>query len=212
MKTAEERGRFRLSLRSIMIAVAVCALVLTPVVWMARQNRLLQFAQMRALEAELMARQQAERARYAAQVQSAQALFVSKAADPSDHPEEGLPAPKANGIWAALGVNRVVFRQSEVKGLTIEFTLVNDGEATIDPKIGESRIVVQGKELADSGLIMGNGPRDARFTALPPGEHLSFSYSLGDHFKEPGIYRVSWRGANFRSPEVVFRVLPEKAD
>jgi hypothetical protein len=109
-------------------------------------------------------------------------------------------------------MNYVVFHRGEVDGLKVEFTLVNDGEATIDPKIGESRIVVQGKELAESGLILGNGPRDARFAALPPGQCLRFNSSLGDYFKEPGNYRVSWRGANFRSPEVVFRVLPENAD
>ena len=58
----------------------------------------------------------------------------------------------------------------------------------------------------------GDDPRDARFAALPPGDHLRFVYVLGDHFKGPGVYRVSWRGANFRSPVVVFRVLPEKAN
>ena len=108
-------------------------------------------------------------------------------------------------------MNHAVFLRGEEAGLSVEFTLVNDGEAEIDPKIGESRIVVNGKELADSGLILGNGPRDARFAALPPGEHLRFGYALGDHFQEPGIYRVSWRGANFRSPEVVFRVLAKDA-
>ena len=109
-------------------------------------------------------------------------------------------------------MNHAVFRHGDAKGLTIEFTLVNDGEAIIDPRIGESRIVVNGDELTDSGLKLGDGPRDARFAALPPGDHLRFGYVLGDHFKEPGVYRVSWRGANFRSPEVVFRVLPEKAN
>ena len=166
---------------------------------------------MRAIDAERRARAEAARAQYVAQVRAAQAQFASKATDPADHPEEGSTARKRGGLWAALGVNHAVFRRGEAKGLNVEFTLVNDGEAIIDPKIGESRIVVNGEELADSGLILGNGPRDARFAALPPGEHLRFGYALGDHFQEPGVYRVSWRGANFRSPEVVFRVLPEKA-
>jgi len=42
------------------------------------------------------------------------------------------------------------------------------------------------------------------------GDHLCFSYALGDHFRKPGIYRVTWRGTGFRSPEVVFRVLPDR--
>ena len=123
-----------------------------------------------------------------------------------------MTTPKTGGLWAALTANHAVFRRGETNGLNVEFTLVNDGGVTVDPKIGESRIVVNGEELADSGLILGNGPRDARFAALPPGDYLRFSYALGDHFKEPGVYRVSWRGADFRSPEVVFRVLGGKPD
>src|SRR5262249_54659957 len=92
----------------------------------------------------------------------------------------------------------------------ITFTLVNDGNQVIDPKIPSARIVVNGKPLPDSGLIFGNGPRDARFTALPPGDHLLFGYALGSHFKKPGVYRVHWEGEGFRSPEVVFRVLPKQ--
>jgi hypothetical protein len=211
MQAAEEH-RFRLSVRTLMIAVAVCALLLAPLIWLMRQNALLRSQQMRAVEAERMARAAAERAVYASLIRSAQAQVVSKASYADDHPEEGSPVPKRGGLWVALGVNHVVFRRGDAKGLDVEFSLVNDSEETIDPKIAESRIVVNGKELVDSGLILGNGPRDARFAALPPGEHLQFGYSLGDYFKEPGVYRVSWRGANFRSPEVVFRVLPEKTD
>jgi len=60
-------------------------------------------------------------------------------------------------------------------------------------------------------LVLGSGPKDARFKELPPGDSLQFSFSLGDHFKEPGTHRVSWKGTGFYSPEIVFRVLPEKA-
>jgi hypothetical protein len=203
--------RFRFAVRSLMIAVAVCALLLVPVVWVAQQTALVRAERMRAIDAERRARAEAARAQYVAQVRSAHARFESQAADPAEPPQAGAPARNRGGLWAALGVNHAVFRRGEEAGLSVEFTLVNDGEATIDPKIGESRIVVNGEELADSGLILGNGPRDARFAALPPGEHLRFGYALGEHFKEPGIYRVSWRGANFRSPEVVFRVLAKDA-
>ena len=207
-----EARRFRFSIRSLMITVAVCALLLIPVIWVTRQNALLQIERMRAVEAEQRARAEAAQAQSLARFHAAQVLSVSKAVNPADSSEKGLPVRERGGLWAALGVNHVVFHLGEMEGLNVEFTLVNDGEVTMDPKIGESRIVVNGKELADSGLILGNGPRDARFAALPPGQCLRFSYSLGDYFKEPGIYRVSWRGANFRSPEVVFRVLPEKAN
>ena len=38
-----------------------------------------------------------------------------------------------------------------------------------------------------------------------------FDCLLGDQFKEPATYRVSWKGAGFRSSELVFRVLPKQS-
>jgi hypothetical protein len=94
--------------------------------------------------------------------------------------------------------------------MTVEFTLFNDGETAVDPQIDKSRIIINGKELSVSGLILGTGPRDATFRELPPGATLQFGYALGKHFEEPGVYRVSWLGERFRSPEVVLRVLREE--
>jgi hypothetical protein len=211
MADATKPRRFRLSIRSLMIAIAVTAVALVPFLWVARQTALLRAQAMRALDAEHRARVEAERARYVALVRAAQAQFGAKAADPSVRPDDESTAGNPGGLWAALAVNHAAFRRGEAEGLYVEFTLVNDGEATVDPKVGESRIVVDGAELADSGLILGNGPRDARFAALPPGDYLRFGSALGDHFREPGIYRVAWRMADFRSPEVVIRVLPDEA-
>jgi hypothetical protein len=63
MKATEQQRRFRLSLRALMIAVAACALFLAPMIWVARQNALLRYVQVRAIEAERRARVEAERAR-----------------------------------------------------------------------------------------------------------------------------------------------------
>jgi hypothetical protein len=122
-------------------------------------------------------------------------------------PEKSLSGA-GPGLWAALSVNHAVFRPEETKALNVEFILINDGDRVLDPRIADSRIIIDGKELADSGFILSNGPRDARFDALPPGEILRFAYALGKYFEEPGVYRVSWQGVGFRSPEVVLRVLP----
>jgi hypothetical protein len=36
---------------------------------------------------------------------------------------------------------------------------------------------------------------------------------MRDSFKEPGVYRIKWKGEGFEASEVVFRVMPrEKAD
>jgi hypothetical protein len=95
--------------------------------------------------------------------------------------------------------------------MRIEFTLVNDGDQVIDPKIPESHLVINGKELPDSGLILSRIPKEARSKALSPGESLQFDCLLGDQFKEPGVYRISWKGAGFHSPEIVLRILPDRA-
>ena len=115
-------------------------------------------------------------------------------------------------LWAALSVSRPVFRAGSTKELLIHFTLVNDGVKPIDPKIESSKIIINGEELENSALILGNGPRDARWNALPPGDMLEFTYALEDYFKKPGIYRVSWKGDNFEAPTIVFRVMPYKTD
>jgi len=199
MVEATGQRRFRLSIRTLMTVVALCALLLVPLVWMVRRAQLQ--VTMERLAAE-NARAQAEKA--VAQARSAQVVFTANKAGTTDQ-------PKAGSLWAVLSVNHPLFKAGQTKDLRIEFTLVNDGDGVTDPKISESRIVINGKELADSGLILGSGPNDARFKALSPGDSLQFSLLLGDEFKEPGTYRVSWKGRGFQSPEIVLRILPEEA-
>jgi hypothetical protein len=183
MDNSSRHHRFRFSIRSLMIAVAVCALVLLPILWTGRNQRLLALAEMRAMNAELRARADMARAR----------------------------ALAASGLSAALNVNHSVFTFDDVKDLVVEFTIVNDGPQTIDPGIAGSRLIINGKEIEDSGLLLGNGPRDARFTALPPGDLIRFTTRLGDQFQVPGTYHISWRGSQFRTLEIPIRVLPVRS-
>ena len=184
-----------------MIAVALCALLLVLAVMTVRHFE----ARVRVerLLAE-QARNQAQQARYLAQVRSAQAAFVTAKLDTTDQ-------PKAGGLWAALSASHAIFRAGRTKDLRIEFTLVNDGDKGIDPKVSESRIIINGEELTDSGLILSSVQKGARFKALPPGATLQFSLPIGDQFRDPGTYRISWKGAGFQSPEIVLRVLSVEA-
>src|SRR5688572_8906238 len=100
-------------------------------------------------------------------------------------------------LWASLSVSRPLFHVGWTKELLVHFTLVNDGSKTLDPRIESSKIIINGVELEDSGFIFGNGPRDKRWRALPPGDSLEFSYALEKYFQAPGIYRVSWKGETF---------------
>jgi hypothetical protein len=192
--------RFRLSIKTLMVAVALCALLLALTVWTFRHFE----ARVRLYRAMAeQARDQAQRATYLAQMQSAQAALAAAKLGTAD-------MKKSGNLWAGLSVNHPIFKVGEAKDLRIEFTLVNDGDKVIDPKIPESRIVINGKELSDSGMILSSVQTGAHSDALSPGESLQVDCLLGDQFKEPGIYRVSWKGAGFQSSEIVLRILPKE--
>ena len=182
-----------------MIAIALCAVLLTLIAWMNRQVRE-QVREQRVLAQ--LARDEALRARFLAQASSAQAALNAAKLRPTTKAMTG-------NLWAALTVNHSTFKQAQTKDLRIEFSLVNDGDKVIDPKITESHIVINGKELVESGSVFGSVPKDVGIKPLAPGEGLQFSVLLGDHFKEPGIYQVSWKGVSFQSSEIVFRILPD---
>jgi hypothetical protein len=202
MVEATGHSRFRISIRTLMIAVALCAVLLAPVVYVFRHFE----AKARAARmAELVAREEADKARYLAQLRSAQAALGTASLG-------NTLQPKAGSLWAALSINHAIFEAGQTKDLRIEFTLVNDGDKVIDTKIQESRIKINSEELADSALVLGRVSTDASFKALSPGDSLQFSLLLGDRFQAPGTYRVSWKGAGFQSSEIVLRIVPEKAD
>jgi hypothetical protein len=118
---------------------------------------------------------------------------------------------KAGSLWAGLSVNYPIFKAGQTGDLRLEFALVNDGDRVLDPRIADSRIVIDGKELADSGSIFSSVREGVRPGAMSVGDRLRFGLPLGDRFKEPGTYRISWKGAGFHSPEIVLRILPEGA-
>jgi hypothetical protein len=198
MVEATRHQRFRFSIRTLMIAIALCALFLAPLIWMLRHLEL------QVTMERMAARAQAERALYLAQILSAQAALNAA--------EVGAAkGSKSGNLWAGISANHSTFKQEETKNLRIEFSLVNDGDEVIDPRIPESRVIINGKELADSVSAFSGFGKHAGFNSLSPGESLRFDWLLGDYFKEPGIYQVSWKGTGFLSSEVVLRVLPEKA-
>jgi hypothetical protein len=191
MVEAAGQRRFRLSIRTLMVAVALFALLLAPLVCT--------FRQIEAWRSELPRALAEERA-----AASAQAAFVAAKLGTADQAKSG-------SLWAGLSVNHPILRAGERKDLRIEFTLVYDGDKVIDPRIMETRIVINGKELTDSGMILRSERKGERFKALPPGVSLQFDCLLGDRFNEPAIYRVSWKGAGFQSSELVLRILPKEA-
>lgn len=118
--------------------------------------------------------------------------------------------PSRLNLWAAVAINDPLFQEGRTEKLMIYFALVNDGDSVVDPEIESSKLIINGTELNDSGLIFGNGPRDARWKALPPGKSLLFGYAMKSYFQKPGTYAVSWKGSDFETTPIVFRILPKE--
>jgi uncharacterized protein (TIGR03067 family) len=140
-------------------------------------------------------------------------LVLKRQPAPAKGKGKGKAAVKEESkLWAAISVNQPVFQEGDTgPGLfQINFTVVNDGDRTIDPECESSRLLINGKELKDWSFIVSNGPRDSRWKALPAKDHLVFGYALGKYFDKPGVYKVVWKGKKFQSPEIVFRVMPKK--
>ena|SRR6516225_8659958 len=115
---------------------------------------------------------------------------------------------KQVALWAGISVAQPILGEGGVEKLQISFGVVNDGSATVDPRIGASHLSVNGVEPKDWLVVINNGLRTPEFQALPPGHFLSFSYMLRRYFAKPGIYTVRWWGENFRAQPITFRVLP----
>jgi hypothetical protein len=142
---------------------------------------------------------------------------------------QGFDAPQRQALvaqgqlWSTITVNRPVFHEGRLQGearkpgiagevlehLMVHFAVVNDGDKTINPALESTQFLVNGKPLEGWPWIINNGPRDERFFALPPGDNIVFSLAMGKQFEKPGVYRISWKGKGFQSPEIVFRVLPK---
>ena len=112
-------------------------------------------------------------------------------------------------LWAGISVPKPIFGEGEAAKLQMSFGVVNDGSATVDPKIGASHLSINGVEPKDWLIVINNGLRTPEFEALPPGHVLSFGYLLGArYFAQPGVYTVRWWGENFKAQPITFRVLP----
>jgi hypothetical protein len=121
-------------------------------------------------------------------------------------------APK---LWAAISISRPVFDPEAYTAdrPKIHLGLVNDGTRTLETGLRESVLVVNGQlrrgEAWEAALK--DGLRGDTWEKLPPGGHVGVVCPLEDVITEPGTYRVSWKGRDFQSPEVVYRILPAKA-
>jgi len=100
---------------------------------------------------------------------------------------------------------------TETPSVMLTFVLLNDSEMPLDVEAGSWRIVINGSELNDSGMIFGNGPGPVGgYKVLNPGETYEFGKALPivEYFLPNGQYKVSWKGAAFHSPTITVTITP----
>lgn len=96
---------------------------------------------------------------------------------------------------------------TEPAHVQLVFILLNDAEFSIDSSPASWTLVIDGKEVGDSGQFFGNGP-------MPVGGHGKLnsggSYDFGKAFPAdrylPGVgeHKISWKGRGFQSPTITF--------
>jgi len=73
----------------------------------------------------------------------------------------------------------------------IGFEAVNRGAAAIDPQLHDAVLAANGQRVYAWDLAIQNGPRDASWTQLAPGQSVAMSWPLGDAmFEKPGTYEL----------------------
>ena len=94
--------------------------------------------------------------------------------------------------------------------LTVRVRVENEDDRTLDLQLPASRLSVDGHLLQAWNLAIGNGARDARESALPPGDAIEAARVLGRSLVDaPGEHEVSIEVLGVRSEPV--RVVVEPA-
>jgi hypothetical protein len=113
-------------------------------------------------------------------------------------------------IWCGISVSEPVLVLGRDKQLCLHLGLVNDGDRVVDPQLGATELLINGKPLEGWDFTINQGLRHVRATALPAGDSLGITFDLTRHFQKEGVYKVRWKGVDFESSEIVFRVVSEK--
>lgn len=115
----------------------------------------------------------------------------------------------AVSLVSAMSAPVTSFTNETIHDLVVHFKLKNESSRHVDPELTKSELVIDGKPLKESALLFGSGPRDKRFSSLPPGDKLEFAYPLGHYIQEPGTHTLVWRSKGYRQSELTIKVAKE---
>jgi hypothetical protein len=114
-------------------------------------------------------------------------------------------------IKLVLGVEPQKLTMSERKNFRISLSATNEGGVIIDPHLHEAKLFVNGKESKVWSLAIGNGKREAKWFALPPGETVSMTWSsMGESLlTRPGVFTLALRFDEMQLAPIQVQVLAE---
>ena len=102
---------------------------------------------------------------------------------------------KAEMIKVALTAEPLQFTMSERKNFKISIAATNQGDEVVNPELYRAKLSINGEDSIVWMLAIGNGAREKKWFALPPGETVSLTWpSLGESlFPNPGVFEMVLR-------------------
>ena len=128
--------------------------------------------------------------------------------------QESTSQGNCTGLHAGITAQLMQVTQGYSEpSVMVAFHLLNDSETAQTTAPESWKIVIDGKELSDSGWIFGNGPEPVGgYGKLAAGSTFDFGKALpiAKYFPETKEYRISWKGRYFQSPTVTVRIPTSK--
>ena len=88
---------------------------------------------------------------------------------------------KTETVKVELTADPLQFTMAERKNFKISIAATNQGDEVIDPELHRAKLFINGKESIVWMLAIGNGAREKKWFALPPGETVSLTWpTLGE--------------------------------
>jgi hypothetical protein len=132
-------------------------------------------------------------------------LFSSTALWSQSHSTEAVaPAENTLGLHGKLSAQPGFYGDSRLETLTL--CLSNNSDQTRDSSPESWVLVIDDKNVPDSGMMFLNGGAPAGgYKTVPPGHTFIFGKGLPrlKYFPEARNYRVYWKSASFRSNTVI---------
>lgn len=113
-------------------------------------------------------------------------------------------------VRASISADKPIYTTGKDE-VQIDFAAVNNSDKAVPQERirDEGVLIINGQKLQESSLIFGNGIRSAE-SFLNPGRSMQFNYQLTSYFKKAGNYEVVWKGPEFETKPIFFRVLEPK--